>query len=367
MQKFYKSQTNVKSAINSLLKTPVKGIRFTYDEEIYNKIFDKLELKKVYLNKDGSPTNELNILDFNVRLSPLTYYLNKELKPKHHLIYADGQSAFKFWETAQLDENSDMINNHVLIEKVTTTVKANLLTKPLQLKFIEPKFLPESTNEENNDDKFKSINKTLLFVGDFVSATQAGSLRTCIYYNEVGTSMFRYGGVKFLVWTTPNEILKYLGPIGSIHRRTNALMANLYSDIKIIACSENLTNPKAQRLLGHMDYIELPKKDSTDEICLAEFQSNYNKYDIKFPSELHLIIHKLFCAPGSKLIEKLHVLGPGAEEYLKGKLDDEMLNKKISFLTNEDFIDLSEKYYYWPFKPNTNLETYCSSYLMDAE
>lgn len=360
MQKFYSSQKSVKGAIDALSGKKIKGLRFNYDKQIYDEIFDKVNMRNTYMDGKGNPTGKLNIIDYNVRLSPMTYYLNTIFEPEHHLIYPDGQAAFKFWKKMEIDD-SEMKNIHVLQSSVANTVKANLLTKPLLEKLINPSFLPTLSTEE--EEKYKKlhqepVNDTILFVGDFTSSTHAGALRTCIYYNEVRTSMFRYGGVKFLAWTTPNEVLKYVGPLGSIHRRTNSMMANLYSDIRIIACSEKLSNPKALRLVGEMDTVKLPADDVNGEVCLLELQSNHNKYDIKFHDELHLIIHKLFCTPGALLDEKLHVLGPGAEEHLRKHVPKAVLGKKISTITNQEFVDLSETYFYWPFKPNTNLETY---------
>lgn len=363
MQKFYSSNTSVKTAIDSLTKRKIKGLRFNYEPEVYAKIFDKLNMKKTYLDEKGNPTGNLNIIDYNARLSSMTYYLNKQFEPKNHLIYPDGIAALKFWKQIEISDN-DMKNIHVLHTGISSTVKANLLTKPLQEKLIDPQFLPKLSPEEEQrykDEHKEPINPTLLFVADFMSSTHATALRTCIYYNEVGTSMFSYGGVKFLAWTTPNEVLKYVGTLGSIHRRTNSMMANLYSDIRIIACSENLSNPKAVKLVGAMDTVPLPYSDTEGEVCLLELQSNHNKYNIKFHDELHLIIHKLFCTPGALLHEKLHVLGPGAHEYLSEKIPKEVLKKKISMITDQEFVDLSEIYYYWPFKPDTNLETYASN------
>lgn len=360
MQKFYSSQKSVKQALDSLNEKKLKGFRFNYDTKTYSKIFEKLNMSKCYMDSNGNPTGKLNIIDYNARLSPMTYFLNKKFEPENHLIYPDGQTSFKFWKKMEISE-TDMKNFHILQTGVATTVKANLLTKPLQEKLINPQFLPSLTPEEEKrykDQRTERVNPTILFVGDFMSSTQASALRTCIYYNEVGTSMFRYGGVKFLAWTTPNEVLKYVGPLGSIHRRTNSLMASLYANINIVACSEKLKNPKAEKLVGAMDTVPLPYNELEGEVCLLELQSNHNKYDIKFHDELHLIIHKLFCTPGAILKDKLHVLGPGAEEYLEKKIPNDLLQKKISMITNQEFVNLSEIYYYWPFKPNTNLETY---------
>jgi transcription factor 1 len=362
MQKFYASQTGVKGAIDAITGKKIKGLRMNYDPKIYDQIFDKLQLKEQYLTPEGNPTGRLNIIDYNVRLSPMTYYMNQTLKPQHHLIYPDGQAAHKFWKQMSVTD-TEMINMHVIESKITTTVKANLLTKPLANNLIDPAYLPQLNEVENakfKREKKEPVNPTLLFVGDFISSTNAGALRTCIYYNEVNTSMFRYGGVKFVAWTKPNEVLKYLGPLGSIHRRTNAMMANLYADLKIIACSETFKNPKATKLLGDLDFVALPYSEHEGEICLVEIQSNHNKFNIKFQDELHLIIHKLFCTPGATLREKLHVLGPGAEDYLTMQIPAELLEKKISMITETEFILLSEAYYYWPFKPNTSLETYAN-------
>lgn len=364
MQKFYQAQTGVRSALKAAATGKIKGLRFNYDDGVYEQILDRLGLGKTYLDEAGQPTGRLNILDYNVRLSPLTYHLNRTLGPQHHLLYPDGQGAYRFWQRMEAgggDGDGEMQNCHVMAPGMTATVKANLLTRPLEQQLFTPSFLPPLAPPEEEQWRARAqepVNRTLLFVGDFVSSTAAGALRTCLYYNEVRTSMFRYGGVKFLAWTTPNEVLKYLGPLGSIHRRTNSLMANLYADVRVVACTQALKNPKAVRLLGEMDYVPLPDSGLDGEVCLVEFQSNHNKYRVRFPDELHLIVHKLFCTPGAVLADKLHVLGPGAEEYLRAHVPAAVLQKKISMITNQEFVELSEAYYYWPFKPNTSLETY---------
>lgn len=360
MQKFYASQKSFSGALDALKTKKIKGFRFLYDDSIYYQIFDRVGIKETYLSQDGTPTGKLNILDYHVRLSPMTYLLNKMLCPQNHLIIPDGQAATKFWEKVK-NNTDDLVNFHVLPTGISTTIKANLLTKPLQENKFSPQYLPTYSKEEEKRfyiTKKEPVNSTILFIGDFMSSTQASALRTCIYYNEVKTSMFRYGGVKFLAWTTPNEVLKYMGPLGSIHRRTNALMANLYSDVRVIACTENMKNPKAMKLLGDVDFVKLPYNELEGEVCLVEFQSNHFKYRIDYQDELHLIIHKLFATPGALVKEKLHVLGPGAEEYLSAHLELETLNKKVSYLTEEELVKISEEYFYWPFKPNTSLETY---------
>ncbi|TID25428.1 hypothetical protein CANINC_002964 [Pichia inconspicua] len=360
MQKFYASQKSFSGALEALKTKKIKGFRFLYDESIYDEIFDRVGINETYLSENGTPTGKLNILDYHVRLSPMTYLLNKRLSPQNHLIIPDGQAATKFWERIK-DNTDDLINSHVFSTGISTTVKANLLTKPLKENKFSPEFLPaysETEIEHLYKVRKEPVNNTILFIGDFMSTTQASALRTCIYYNEVKTSMFRYGGVKFLAWTTPNEVLKYVGPLGSIHRRTNSLMANLYADVRVVACTENMKNPKAMKHLGDSNFVKLPYNEFEGEVCLVEFQSNHFKYKIDHQDELHLIIHKLFATPGALVVEKLHVLGPGAEEYLRAQLDPSILNKKVSLLTEEELIKISEEYYYWPFKPDTNLETY---------
>lgn len=362
MQKFYASQKTFKGALDTLKHKKIKGFRFLYEDSVYDEIFNKIGMEENYLTEDGKPTGNLNIIDYHVRLSPMTYLLNKNFHPQNHLIYPDGQVATKFWEKIQ-NSDMEMKNFHVLSTGISTTVKANLLTKPLAEKIFTPQYLPTYTKKETEQlykIRKEPINSTVLFIGDFVSTTQASALRTCLYYNEVRTSMFSYGGVKFLAWTTPNEVLKYVGPIGSIHRRTNSLMAGLYSDVRVIACTEDMKNPKATKVLGDVDFVKLPYNELEGEICLVEFQSNQFKYNIKFPDELHLIIHKLFATPGAIVKEKLHVLGPGAKEYLSQNIGTDTLGKKVSFLTEDELIKISEEYYYWPFKPNTSLETYAN-------
>lgn len=346
MHKFLLQRSTVLEASKKAMELKVPAARLCYDDSVFQSIIEKLKLRETYPRSSES----LNIIDFNVKISPFSQHLNTTLQPKHHLIFPDGLTCYKFWKRMET-EDSSLSNITVSSPAIAKTAKANILTEPLKEGWINPQF-------ENDPTK---INQTLLFVADFTLPSTATAFRNCLYYNEVGTSMFRYNGVKFLTWTKPHEILKYIGPLGTIHRRTNSLMANLYSDIKVIAYSNNDKIVKIDDIFGRYDPLKLPESKIEGDICLVEFQSNYAKYDIKFPEELHFIIHKLLCSPGNILKHKLHVLGPDGEAYFSKELPEDLLNKKMSFIENEEFIKISEIYYYWPFKPNIQLESYMTN------
>lgn len=354
MQKLYNSCSSVSGLVAAMRKTPVKAMRFGYDEETTAAILDNIHL-------DAYKTGEVNIIDYNARGSPISLMLNERLKPKHHLVYPDGKSAFKFWE--RMVGTGELVNLHVTDPPIANTIKANTLTKPLQKQWLEPRFL---TLEELHTDTYgpgmTPVNDSLLFIADFSSTANAGSLRTALYYNEVTTCIFRYSGVKFLAWSKPTEVLKYLTDVGTMHRRTNSLMANLYCDVRLVACSETIVNDKARRMIDGIrekhHVVSLKEQFAKDEYCLIEFQSNHNKYKIEHPDELHLCIHKLFSAPGAMVKDILHTLGPGSTEYLCTKIPEDVLNKKVSNVTNQEFVNISEAFWEWPFKPDINLDLF---------
>lgn len=354
MQKLYTSCSSVSEVITSARNAPLKAMRFMYNEETNDAILKNIQL-------DIYQTGKVNIIDYNARGAPLSLLLNQQLKPKHHLVYPDGKSAFKFWE--RMIGTGELVNLHVTDPPIANTLKANTLSKPLKMNWLEPRFLTAEELQTKEYGPGKSpINETLLFIADFTSTANAGSLRTALYYNEVTTCMFRYSGVKFLAWSKPTEVLKYLTGVGTMHRRTNSLMASLYSDVRLIACSETISNDKARRMIDGIKetnhVVSLKEPFSKDEYCLIEFQSNHNKYKINYPDELHLCIHKLFSAPGAMVKDVLHTLGPGAADYLSTKISNEVLVKKVSHVTNQEFVDISEAFWGWPFKPDINLDLF---------
>lgn len=355
MQKLYNSCGSLKELVSHCRSTPLKSLRFMFDEKAYEAIMEKIDFR-VY------GEGKVNIIDYNNRVSPLTLHLNAKLKPKHHLIYPDGKGAFKFWERIINDDADGLVNVHITDPPIANTIKANIMVNPIKNKWLEPRFL---TQQELKTDVYgpgrTPVNESLLFVADFTSTANANCLRNALYYNEVQTCMFRYSGVKFLAWAKPSEVLKYITDVGTLHRRTNSLMAGLYSDVRLIACSKKLSSARAEKMIQIYretdDYVEI--EDPTgEEYCLIEFQSNHNKYKIEHQDDLHFCIHKLFASCGSKLKDKLHTLGPGAEDYLSKILPQDMLEKKISDLSNQDFVDISDAFWGWPFKPDINLELF---------
>lgn len=340
-----------KEIIRSPEAKKIKRLKFLYSDEIYQKILDKIDTD-LYKGK-------VSILDYYARISPLSYYLNERLKPKNHVVYPEGKSYQKFWQ----QQGEIWTNLHIAESPIPNTFMANIMKKPLSKKWLTPEMQPEIN--DNYGVGATPVNPSLLVVADFSSMATASCLRTALYYNEVATSVFSYGGVKFLAWTTPGELLKYYAPPGSVYRKTNFLMTNYFTEIKLLACSKELTS-KAQKVLTKVlekdRPVELP-----DDYCLVEFQSNHNKFKISYPDELHTCVHKLFCAPGCKLGEKLHVLGPGAQEYLTDRLSKDMLDKKINCLSLEEFILLSEEFWAWPFKPDIRLELFNSPDIFEVD
>lgn len=354
MQKLYQASGSVAEVIAAARQQPLRAIRFMYDDETYEQIWSNVDFHRY-------PQGEVNIIDYNARGSPLSLMMNQRLCPKHHLVYPEGKSAARFWE--RMMQGSEMTNLHVADQPIANTLKANTLTRALKEKWLEPRFLSDAELYTDVYGPGKGpVNESLLFVADFSSTANAGSLRTALYYNEVTTCMFRYSGVKFLAWTRPMEVLKYLTGVGTMHRRTNSLMAGLYNDVRLVACSEHVTNTKARKMIDNVraksNVVTLKETFPKDEYCLIEFQSNHNKYKIEHPDELHLCIHKLFSAPGAKVRDVLHTLGPGAGEYLSVQIDERVLDKKVSHVTNEEFVAISDAFWGWPFKPDINLDLF---------
>lgn len=320
-----------------------------FSQPTYKKIFDRLKLKKQYPNA----SNELSVIDFHASFAPSTYLLNKELKPKHYALFPANLAASRFW--AEMKKKDPRCRNMVIdLDQTSRVLKHNFLNNVLANKDIEPK--------EQTD--LSKLNQSVLLVGNFIDSTGPDSLRILLFFNQVKTSVFQYNNVKFLAWMPSADALKFIGPLGSRHRRANALMANLFTNVDVIAYSNEGKKKSVSIIMDkYKDAVKLPRIPGQKDSCLMEFQSNYSKYNIRFPEELHLIIHKLLISPSNKIIDNLHTLGPGAKEYLEPMLDPKMLQKTAPNITEQEFIDISEAYYYWPFKPNTQLETF----LGDAE
>ncbi|VEU20628.1 DEKNAAC101407 [Brettanomyces naardenensis] len=328
----------------SLIQQNHLSPKLFFDPQTYSKIFQKLSLKDQYPRSSQS----LCIIDYHVGFTPFSYFLHKELHPAHHVIFPDSVAANKFW-TQMLLKDPDCKDMVIDETQANTVLKHNFLNRSLELGHV--------VAVEQTD--LTKVNDSILLTGNFVDTSGGDSLRILLFFNQMKTSVFQYNNVKFLAWLPASESLKFIGPIGSRHRRSNALMTNLFANVDVVAYSNYGKKKSVSRVLDeYKDAVKLPQIPGQKDVCLMEFQSNYSKYDIKFPDELHLIIHKMLISPSNKLIDNLHLLGPGAKEYLETKLDPELLQKPAPNITEQEFIDISEAYYYWPFKPNVHLETY---------
>ncbi|QPG75446.1 hypothetical protein FOA43_002801 [Brettanomyces nanus] len=315
-----------------------------FEKDIYTEILDKLDLKCQY----PQASKTLGIIDYHTGFTPFSYFLETELNPKHHVLFPESVAASKFWKhMISKDPNcKGMIMDD---DQANRVLKHSFLNKVLEKGELEPK-------EETDLSK---VNQSALITGNFVDSSGGDSLRILLFFNQMKTSIFQFNNVKLLSWMPSSDALKFIGPLGSRHRRSNALMTNLFCNVNVIAYS-NFDNKKSvDGILGkYKKAVKLPQISGQKDVCLMEFQSSYDKYKIQFPDELHLVIHKLLISPSNKIIDNLHTLGPGAEEYLETKIDPEVLQKTAPNITEQEFIDISEAYYYWPFKPNTQLETY---------
>ncbi len=328
-----------------IIKEKNVDTKLFFDQDTFAKIFKRLNLRKQY----PSSSEKLNIVDVCTSFSPFAYYMHQELNPKNHVLYPESPSAGAFWKQIT-DKDPLMRDVKVDLGQANKLLKHSFIRKALNEKWITPR--------EQTD--LSKINDTLLLVGTFMGFTGSRSLRVLLFFNQMKTSIFQFNNVKFLAWMQPSECLKFIGPMGSRHRRSNALMTNIFSDVKVIAYSNFSKYRPAERYLTKLypDAIQLPAMTARKDACLVEFQSNYSKFDIKYPDELQVLIHKMLICPSNRVVDNLYTLGPGAEDYFKKHLSDDLLQKVLPYVTEEEFVKMSEVYYYWPFKPNTELEMF---------
>ncbi|GMG19999.1 unnamed protein product [Ambrosiozyma monospora] len=318
-----------------------------YSEEWHHMLFDRIKLKDTYKDAD----KHLNVIDLCNPVSPMTFAIEDHLKPKNHLIVPNSQSSLKNWK--KFMETDPECSNFTLAKYFSTSVNNKFLDLPIADGYVDPQMQPD-----------KKVNDSLLILGNFRGTLNQVLFRKLLYFNSLGICFFTYGNVKMLGWMYCKDVCKYVAPIGDAKRRNNTVLGELYSDIRIIAYEEpekkveryfqNL--PGATKLTGYRLSQKLASPN--DAICLVEFQSNQNKYDMDHPDVVHYIVKKLYMLKSSPVAQCLATLGPGSEEYFVSALPQEILNKYNSDLTIEEILYITQVFMDWPFKPDLNVELY---------
>lgn len=324
-----------------------------YEKPVYDEVFQKLQLKSQY----SDASNRLNIIEYHGNYSPFSYYLNEELKPKNYLMFTQNKMAYKWWDTLKgKDSSLDRITLNR--EQESLPVRHSFLRNSLKEGVIDPDF----------DKGPGKVNQSLLLTSNCVDFCGPTTQRLFLFFNQEKTSLFRYNKVKYLAWLPASELMRYCAPLGNGKRRTNTLMATLFSDVKVHAYS-NFANKTFAKNWDELfpDAIQLPRAPDRKDSCLMEFQSNYEKYTIDHPKELQLVIHKLYTGQGKKVKELLPLLGGGAEEFLEKEIDPAILEKTPTNVTEEEFIEISDAFYNWPFKEDINLETFLTAPMFKEE
>ncbi|GME99765.1 unnamed protein product [Ambrosiozyma monospora] len=319
-----------------------------------------MNLKETYKDAD----QKLNVVNLCNPVSSLTFAIQDHLKPKNHLIVPNSRSAFNIWE--KLKDTDPVCSDFTLSKYYSASVNNNFLNLPIADGYVDPQAQPD-----------KKVNDTLLVLGNFRGTGNQVLFRKLLYFNTLGVCFFAFGNVKMLGWMYCKDVCKYIAPIGDAKRRNNTILGEIYSDIKVIAYEEpekkveryfqNL--PGATKLTGYRLSKRLAPPN--EAICLVEFQSNQNKYDMDYPEVVHFIVKKLYMLKSSPVAHCLAWLGPGAQEYFASKLPQELLNKHNNDLTIEEILHITQLYMDWPFKPDLNVELYADHnitvYNMDEE
>ncbi|KAG7710027.1 hypothetical protein KL930_002228 [Ogataea haglerorum] len=319
--------------------------KIPFSQETNHEIFEKLDLKNQY--KD--PSEKLHIVDYNTGFNSFVYDLNHYLHPRFHLLIPNSAAMHRFWK--RLHDNDPLCRNFYLFQE-----------DPRSLRHYNSEELINSGKIVLDRNPAEKVNQTLLITGSYITTSDKSKVRSMLYFNQMRLAWYKYPKVKSLFWLRPADALKYLGIMGSRFRQTNSVVATAFGEVNVIAYSNFEKQKSVTRCMRqYPNAIELPKMPQHEDLMLVEFQSNQDKYKIEHMPEFTLVLHKLFMLPSYKVVQNLHFLGPGADEYFKQVLPASVLECRICDLPIEELVEISNLYFRWPFKPMTDLELYLES------
>ena len=159
--------------------------------------------------------------------------------------------------------------------------------------------------------------------------------------------MQRFGLVRMLFWVPQTTAIKLLSPCGFKSRSRCSVITEAVTDTRLIATTPDNLASFGPGVLDKYDPLILPE-DKTDYALLEVLPLNHNM-ELEY---WDYCMQRLLVCKSTPLEDILEVLGHGASDFLKCRIDPELLKKKPMQLTNQEFTKIASLYALWPFKPS---------------
>ncbi|SCU93847.1 LADA_0G05160g1_1 [Lachancea dasiensis] len=319
------------------------GYRYMLNPAVHNKIFDKLQLHKTYLNP-----GRLKVLDLYPGPAQHSVIFNNRLKPAQHVL---------------MDARPDFVKH---IGALISDEEVNSST--IELYEGDPYDWDSYTSMIDEHKVLTPSIKGLEAIHDefLVMANLSGMIGEGLFMQWlacIGNRNWiqRFGRVKLLVWVQESTAVKLLAKPGDQLRSKCSVVTDAFTNTKLIATMEG-RSPRDSKfnsdLLAKHEPIFFSAKDvwmpSGKPISLIEVNPNNHHVDL---DNFDYVTKHLLILKSTPLSSALDSLGHGGKEYFRSVIRDEKLLQKCpKDLTVEEFMYCTKLFDLWPFKPDIYMD-----------
>ncbi|CCH59180.1 hypothetical protein TBLA_0B03390 [Henningerozyma blattae CBS 6284] len=311
-------------------------------------LIDSTAIRGILHNSKVFPRS--HVLELYPGIGPFSNEIQKLYNPPHHLLL-EPRKNFK----ATLSENFPNLNNCELDPYDWSTY--HILAKSQELNF-HP--LIQDWSKPNDD---------LVFVANLTNPHNEGLLMQWLDCITRRNWLYKFGKVPMIIWINSHLAGKLLAPYGSSLRSKRSTFMETLTEISVLAHHKDETYPgvknhivetqdsntKPQEIVEFDDSMIWPikatKSASSESIVCLKVVPNGKEIDFE-PWEFitkHLYMSKI--TPFKDIADSL---GHGGYEYFEPQFRDnqELWNKKPVNMTPKEFIEISNVFMNWPFKPD---------------
>lgn len=241
--------------------------------------------------------------------------------------------------------------------------------------------LANETIEVNSDDPFRwgtftnlvkahrslidtqdrsKIHDQLLYVANLTH--RQGEQLVAQYLNCASNQSWlqSFGRVRMLLWMRSSVAEKLLAGPGEDFRHRIGTQRESCCDARVV-----FHVPQAKKIKNYPRILKEPmlsldiRKDVLAKIAqpISLVELVPREKQVEHIDEFEYVLKNLFILRSRPLKEALNSLGPGAVEDLSPQLTD-LLSKKPTQLTLDDFIRITDVFWKWPFKPDFLMDFY---------
>ncbi|CCF56636.1 hypothetical protein KAFR_0B03390 [Kazachstania africana CBS 2517] len=312
--------------------------RYLVNPKIYDKIFDRLDLKKTY-----GDCKRLKVLDLYP--GPLTQSIvfNKRYNPQQHVLMESRPSFVEHIRSTLKEDNSAFQLSELDPYDWKSYIKIMEETE---------QFVPATQNRNYIHDKF-------FVMANVTEKKHEGLLMQWFNCLGVGNWIQKYGRVKMLVWMPTSTAAKLLAKPSTKLRAKCSVVCEAYSISNLIALS-NVQDFKQfdKDTLEKSSPVVLEEHDIVPEsgASIALMEIDPLEHNIAC-DEWDYVTKHLMILKKTPFNDAVESLGHGARDYFRGKIANEAFMKRhpITF-TAEEFKYLTSIFSNWPFKPDIYLD-----------